>query len=192
MRHHVESSKEQPKPITAKEENPLNTTSLVKLNVRSEFLSPKARVSLVAAITTLYLADAYFQPKPVVVQGQSMHPTLHQDDRMLIAKHFPINRFDIVVFSEPGTNESFVIKRVVGLPGETIDYKNGKLYVNDAEVKEPEHFGRVSTFTKVKIPEGKVYVLGDNRNNSSDSRIYGPVPKSDVKKGNPRTLPKTK
>jgi signal peptidase I len=122
---------------------------------------------------------------PIVVDGDSMLPTLQDDNRMIVNKVVysisDINRFDIVVFK--ATEDKDYIKRVIGLPGETIKYENDKLYVNGLLVDEPyltqfrqEEPERFTTFVKeTTVPAGHVFVLGDNRNHSRDSRHIGPV-----------------
>lgn len=124
---------------------------------------------------------------PVIVSGDSMRPNL-TDGEMLIVRKIGykkdnIKRFDIVVIKED--NEE-IIKRIIGLPGEHISYKNNKLYVNDEIVKEDYKFYSTDDFnleeicTCHKIPYGKYLVLGDNRPISKDSRIIGLVDEKDI------------
>ncbi len=122
---------------------------------------------------------------PIQVDGSSMYPTL-EDKELLILKKYDksFDRFDIVVFEYNGVR---LIKRVIGLPGETIEYKDNKLYVDGKEVAE--EFDRNSKTDDFKledigettIPEGYYFVMGDNRDNSTDSRIIGLVDKDDIK-----------
>lgn len=120
----------------------------------------------------------------IVVDGQSMMPTLHDHNHMILSKlSYDIgkpHRFDIVVFH--ATKESDYIKRVIGLPGETIQYKDDTLYVDGHKVKEPflasskeNTMGLLTYNFVVKVPKGTVFVMGDNRLNSRDSRIIGPI-----------------
>ncbi len=123
-----------------------------------------------------------FVATPVKVNGTSMYPTLNHKDTMILNKMDikvnEIERFDIVVIE---TDESYLIKRVIGLPGETIEYKNGKLFINDKKVKDPYYKkNNTGDFESVKIPKNSYFVMGDNRSNSIDSRILGTINKNDI------------
>lgn len=120
---------------------------------------------------------------PVRVDGASMNPTLNNGDIMLLNKFDKkYKRFDIVVVNYDGTK---LIKRIIGLPGEHIRYLNNKLYINNKIIKDIELDVKTDNFN-IKdlnydiIPEDCYFVMGDNRNNSTDSRIIGPINKSDV------------
>lgn len=119
---------------------------------------------------------------PIKVNGNSMDDTLHDGDTMILNKISMklngIKRFQIVVIK---TSDTYLIKRIIGLPGETIEYKNGKLYINDKEYKDPYYKDdNTGNFEKVIIPEGYYYVMGDNRSVSIDSRIIGVVNEQDI------------
>ncbi len=118
---------------------------------------------------------------PVVVNGPSMMNTLHNGDVMILdkigMKLGGIKRFDIVVIQ---TGKTKIIKRVIGLSGETISYKNNKLYINGKEVSDNHSNEITYDFEEVKIPDGEYYVLGDNRTDSVDSRILGTIPKNEI------------
>ncbi|MGC6768981.1 signal peptidase I [Enterococcus sp. LJL128] len=132
---------------------------------------------------------------PVVVKGHSMDPTLADGERVIALKNTGIDRFDIVTFPAPDSSNKIYIKRVIGLPGETIEYKNDTLYVNGEEVKEPYLDKFKSELTDggpltydfsleqidaEKVPEGEYFVMGDNRRNSKDGRMIGFVNKKDI------------
>ncbi|MCW6664138.1 signal peptidase I [Aerococcaceae bacterium NML191219] len=138
----------------------------------------------------LVLGVNRFVVAPVVVSGVSMDYTLADGDSMLQFKMASIDRFDVVVFPTP-TGEKHngkvkqYIKRVIGLPGDTIEFRDDRLYLNGVATTEPYLQERLAEipeeqrpFTrnfKVKeiVPEGKVFVMGDNRNRSKDSEEFG-------------------
>jgi signal peptidase I len=116
------------------------------------------------------------------VEGQSMEPSLHTNQRLVVEKvsyrfHGP-QRFDIVVLRLPSQGDELLIKRVIGLPGETVEIRNGQVYINGQQLDEPftAEETRPGRYAKVTVPPLHVYVLGDNRNRSNDSRSFGPVP----------------
>ena len=89
-----------------------------------------------------------------------------------------LERFDIVVIE---TGDTYLIKRIIGLPGEIIEYKKGVLYINGKKMKDPYYKKNNTTdFESVKIPKGHYFVMGDNRSNSIDSRIIGVIDKEDI------------
>lgn len=111
-----------------------------------------------------------------IVDGNSMYPTLHDGDRgfsFVVTKNIGIERFDICVI-DPEDVDYLLVKRVIGLPGETIEYKDNKLYVNGEYIKENFLSDEVNTYDfTVTLGEDEYYCLGDNRENSNDSRHYG-------------------
>jgi signal peptidase I len=129
---------------------------------------------VIALFINLFLAQA------TQVLGQSMEPSLHSSQRVVIEKityrfHGP-RRGDIVVIDSQNQSE-MLIKRVVGLPGETIEVRNGRVYVNGELLEEswPVRPGGGSYGPRA-VPPLHVFVLGDNRGASNDSRNFGPVP----------------
>lgn len=120
---------------------------------------------------------------PVRVKGTSMVPTLKDREIMLLNKwDRSYERFDIVVLNY---NKSKLIKRVIGVPGEHIKYKDNKLYINGKYVKEPFQHAKTDDFLLEevgydRIPKGYYLVLGDNRGNSVDGRTFGLVLKKDI------------
>ena len=123
---------------------------------------------------------------PVIVVGDSMVPTLEEKQILLLNKidykFNKIERYDIVVIK---VEKSEIIKRVIGLPGENIEYRNNTLYIDGKEVEKKYNFDTDDfTLTSIcncdKIPEDKYLVLGDNRKVSADSRIIGLIDKKDI------------
>ena len=152
-----------------------------KINKKNSFKeSLIALIPYVVIIIVVVLIRTFFVT-PIKVNGTSMMTTLEHGDTMILnkigMKLKDIKRFQIVVID---THESYLIKRVIGLPGETIEYKNGKLYINDKEVKDPSYKDNTLDFEKVKIPKNYYFVMGDNRADSIDSRILGPISKDDI------------
>ncbi|MBC1370791.1 type I signal peptidase SipZ [Listeria booriae] len=129
---------------------------------------------------------------PIMIDGSSMMPTLYDGDRVIINRFGNVNRFDVVIFKEEGTE---YVKRVIGLPGDTITYKNDELFVNGKKQDEPyldsykaqlqdglltDDFSTEEMIPGGVVPKGTVFVLGDNRRASKDSRIMGPIPESKI------------
>lgn len=123
-----------------------------------------------------------FVVTPVQVDGSSMYPTL-EDNQVLILKKYDksFERFDIVVIKY---NQDKLVKRIIGLPNETIEYRNNNLYVDGKKISEPlkletEDFS-LQELGYSKIPANYYLVLGDNRGNSKDSRIIGLINKKEI------------
>ncbi|KNF09364.1 signal peptidase I [Gottschalkia purinilytica] len=122
------------------------------------------------------------------VSGQSMYPTLYDNDRLFTNKlAYSLGepkRGDIVVLDAPTEPGKRYIKRVVGISGDKIEIKDGKVYVNNNELKEKYIKKGVQTYSEQNIwevPKGHVFVLGDNRLASEDSRMLGTVPINSIK-----------
>ena len=122
------------------------------------------------------------------IPSESMVPTLQVGDRVLANKF--IYRFtepergDVVVFESVGEgDDQKLIKRVVGVAGDEIDVRNGILLVNGEEQREPylnENLPFNGSYGPTEVPEGHVFVMGDNRANSADSRVFGPLPTENI------------
>ena len=135
---------------------------------------------LVAFLVKTFLIQAFYIP------SGSMLPTLEEQDRVLVNKLsydlHEVHRGDIVVFESPQGEGQIkdLIKRVIALPGETIEARDGRVYVDGRPIEE-EYLGPGITTGPLEpqtVPDGHYFVMGDNRANSKDSRFFGPIPKS--------------
>jgi signal peptidase I len=137
----------------------------------------------VAASIVLAVIVIVFIYQPVKVEGTSMMPGLTDNERIFINKYTyqlgtdSIGRQDLVVFHYPGDPSQSYIKRIVGVPGDTVEIKDGTVYVNGQQLNEPyvpeEYRDRVHARQEWVVPPGKYFVLGDHRNSSNDSRVWG-------------------
>lgn len=141
-------------------------------------------------IIVVFILFGVFFVQPVVVEGTSMLPQLHDGERLLVNKLVyyriqsvswgHIERGDIVVFWFPNDPDKSYVKRVIGLPGEMIEVRNGKVFVDGKELIEAyldvEHNQSLPSTPQKKVEDHHYFVMGDNRDNSSDSRYWGLVP----------------
>jgi signal peptidase I len=141
----------------------------------SETVETVVPAILIALLINLFLAQA------TRVYGQSMEPNLHSDQRLVVEKltynfHVP-QRGDIVVLKVPTAGTGLLIKRVIGLPGEKVEIKDGKVHINDQPLEESYLSNQSQRdMTAIVVPLEHVFVLGDNRGFSNDSRSFGPMP----------------
>lgn len=117
---------------------------------------------------------------PVRVDGDSMKNTLKNGDILLLYKLSNIDRFDIIVLDEEKDNEK-IIKRVIGMPGESVAIKKGKIYINDKVIDDEYAYGETSDYNKVTLRDNEYFILGDNRLISKDSRYFGPIKENEIK-----------
>ncbi len=136
----------------------------------------------VAFAVALALIIIVFLYQPVKVEGTSMAPLLSDQERIFINKFVyrfePIHRDDVIVFWYPLDRSESFIKRVIGLPSDTIEIREGDLYINGKKVNEPyvpKRYFDDSSYGPVTIPSDEYFVMGDHRDSSNDSRIFGPV-----------------
>jgi signal peptidase I len=139
-------------------------------------------------VGSMYIVVYLFFFFPSSVMGASMEPTLHTGDRIFISRVAyrmgEISRGDVVIIKSPRNPDIEYVKRVIGLPGETLLFKDGEVYVNDYLLEEPYltektnlwQNGFVEENIPYVVPENHIFVMGDNRPRSSDSREFGPVP----------------
>lgn len=148
-----------------------------------EWIAVAVVAILIATVLRTYVVQTFWIPTG------SMIPTLQENDRVVVNKLSyrlgGVDRGDIIVFTTPpGVPEDYkdLVKRVIALPGETVEGLNGKVLVDGKVLDEsylPEGMS-TSQFGPRKIPAGTYWVMGDNRSNSTDSRVFGPVPKDSI------------
>ena len=136
---------------------------------------------LIAVVLALIIRTFAFQP--FFIPSGSMEPTLQIHDHILVNKFsyrfWDLQRGDIVVFKYPLDPKRDFVKRLIGLPGETVQVKNNKVYVSGREIQEnylPAGW-KSYDYGPVVVPENSYFMMGDNRNNSDDSRVWGALPK---------------
>ena len=147
-------------------------------------------IKTTAIIIIIAFLIRYFLIQPFVVEGESMEPNFHNHEYLIIQKvsgYFDsYNRGDVIVFQYPNNPEISYIKRIIGLPGEKIKFNQGHITIFNSQYPQGKEFEEdyvLSTFDETNLTTEKIlgeneyYVLGDNRNNSSDSREWGPLEK---------------
>lgn len=158
------------------------------LHMVREVLETIVPAVLIALLINLFLAQA------TRVYGQSMEPNLHTDQRLVVEK-LSYNRHirqllglsgpergDVVVIRLESQGDELLIKRVIGLPGDIVEIHDGRVFVNGQALNEPYVAGATTTgfYAPTTIPPLQIFVLGDNRDFSNDSRSFGPIPLEDV------------
>ena len=170
----VSTTKSQPE-VNATEEGP---TTL-------QVIWETVRYALIAALIIIPIRT--FVAQPFVVSGNSMFPTLHNGEYLIVdetTKYIgEYYRGDVVILRYPNDPSKYFIKRVIGLPGETVTIQNGTVSITSSTQKVPlvltEPYVKNAKFdTSVRtLDDDEFFVMGDNRSQSSDSRVWGPVPK---------------
>jgi signal peptidase I len=162
---------------------------LPKETIKGSIWNALSWVRDLAFSVLIAVVSIVFIYQPVKVEGTSMLPGLTDQERIFINKFTyrfgleSIGRGDTVVFEYPGDNTKSYIKRVIGLPGDHIRIDHGQVYVNDRPLQEdyvePDYRDDFSMRELVVAP-GEYFVLGDHRNSSSDSRVWGNVPRKSI------------
>jgi signal peptidase I len=148
-----------------------------------------SRRTLFALLKTVVIVGAIFfavraTVLPCVVLGHSMEPTLHNDEWVLVDRvtywiHGP-QRGDIVVFKAPDNPGEEYIKRVIGLPGDHVVVQGGRVWINGQPLTEHYIAAAPDYADDQIVPQGYLYVLGDNRDNSDDSHVWGLLPQANI------------
>ncbi|HOE74605.1 MAG TPA: signal peptidase I [bacterium] len=178
----MESQQYEPMPEPPKK---LSARSVILLGIEFsyEFLKTTVFVILVAVFFR------YFLVQPFIVVGESMEPNFHDKEYLLIDKlsyrFREPKRGEVVIFHPPQNKRESYIKRIIGLPGERVEIREGSIYINDKLLEESyiwkdgtKSFREQNMITK--LGEDEFFVFGDNRDHSSDSREIGPVPKRNL------------
>ena len=165
-------------------------SNLSQSTSRWETIKENVQAVLIALVIAFLLRT--FIAEPRYIPSDSMVPTLQQGDRLVVEKvssHFrPPQRGDIVVFEPPPqlqmqgySREQAFIKRIIGEPGQTIAVTNGLVYIDNQPLRE-NYIAEAPRYNlpPVKIPANYLFVMGDNRNNSNDSHVWGVLPQENV------------
>lgn len=150
--------------------------------------------TFIVVFALVWLLRAYVI-EPFQVEGRSMDNTLQDGERLVMLKLAEVDRFDVVVVPPPNVPEKLYIKRVIGMPGDTIEFKDDKLILNGKPLDEP-YLAEMQAQTEgnftydmtleertgaTEVPEGQIFVMGDNRRNSTDGRNFGFINIEDVR-----------
>ena len=141
-------------------------------------------VKIFAIALVIVLPIRYFIFQPFVVRGESMVPNYHEGDYLIIDeisyRFSEPERGDVIVFKYPKDPSQKFIKRIVGLPGETVKINNDQVFVNDELLPEPYLTAQTYGNLAVALNSDEYFVLGDNRPYSADSRLWGILPKANI------------
>lgn len=142
-------------------------------------------IAITAALALVIFLIIQATVQSFVVVGISMEPSLHEGQRLLVSKvSYYVGdprRGDVIVFQPLGNSEEDYVKRVIGLPGDTVEVKSRKVYVNGVALDEPYILQAPNyTLDKKTVPTNTYFVLGDNRNNSNDSHNGWTVPRENI------------
>ena len=161
-------------------ENPDAEDNAKKLSSLREIIESIVIAVILAVVIRMFIIEPFYIP------SGSMEPTLLINDRIIVSKvSYYFNepeRGDIVVFKYPKDPERNFVKRLIGKPGEVIELRDSKLYVDGKQVAQnflPPGL-EYPDYGPIKVPEGQYFMLGDNRNNSEDSRYWGTLPEENI------------
>ena len=176
--------------ISEKDDNDIKVHKMKSASTKGLLRESFGLLRDIFLIISAFVLLGVFVAQPVVVEGTSMMPHLKNGERLIVNKLVYYNiqsykwghleRGDIVVFWFPKDPDKSYVKRIIGLPGETVTIRGGKVFINGNELNEPyldnQHNQALRDFSPKKVEERHYFVMGDNRDNSSDSRYWGLVP----------------
>jgi signal peptidase I len=146
----------------------------------------KKNIRHIAALVFFIFAFCFFGVNKggfFYTDSKSMEPTIKPGDRMILTKPGVLKRDDIVIFRDPQEPKEYLVKRLIGLPGDVVEVTWGRFYRNGKPVEEPylkESF-IVYIYGPAQVPTKSLFVLGDNRNNSEDSSVWGFLPNEELR-----------
>lgn len=154
-----------------------------RTGVSPPLVSLRGLIAISIAFLVLFFGVNPRLTLPVTNEGTSMEPTLEENDRLvgdlLSVKIYPLKRGEVVLLRD--IDGDLLVKRVIGLPGETIEVGNGQTLINGKPIHEDYLFKQpLYRLPRLSVPDDTYYVLGDNRNVSLDSHFFGPVPRSNI------------
>jgi signal peptidase I len=136
------------------------------------------RGDLVMAVILLVLLVLTRFVSIVYISGPSMQPNFYTGDCVLVLRTQNVDRYDVAVVK---WQDKWLVKRVVGLPGDNLALSDGYTYINGAEISEPfEYYSGHRKISEILIPNDHIFIMGDNRSNSHDSRSFGPVSSTEI------------
>ncbi|MBI2251369.1 MAG: signal peptidase I [Armatimonadetes bacterium] len=146
----------------------------------------KESIIYILQIITLTIIIINFIGRVSIIKGSSMEPEFHSGERVIINlfKYYfsDPKKFEVIVFKCPYDPDKIYIKRVIAQGGEKLEIKNGDVYINDQLSIEPFKIKKyIENYGPIQIPKNHLFVMGDNRQNSEDSRIFGAIPLKLVK-----------
>jgi len=144
-------------------------------------------IKIVGLALVIVIPIRYYIFQPFIVQGQSMEPTFETGNYLIVDeisyRFREPQRGEVIVFKYPQNSSQRYIKRIIGLPGETIEVKNNKVFVNNKLLDEKNYFSQTGDTPGnilITLKENEYFVLGDNRLASYDSRRWGPLPRQNI------------
>ncbi len=142
-------------------------------------------VKVVLISLAIILPVRLFLVQPFYVEGASMEPNFHANEYLIIDEisyrfHNP-QRGEVIIFKNPRNHREYFIKRIIGLPGESIEVRDGRVFIDNKELSESyiKHFS-MDTYSAIKLADDQYFVMGDNRTNSLDSRQIGAIGQDDI------------